>query len=180
MGRKSSVSTFRSRHDRPPAGGVLSLTGLEEMSECEKTAAVKALATDMAASIIYVARQAEAGNLTADQTTPIYNLISNITLTERTEREDMLRDLAESERRLARLKRQHRRIIHELMQAATIELKELKRRLRELEAGTSRARPKSEEALRSPAADEGGMDIDRETEGDIYVQEVDGQDRVVF
>jgi peroxiredoxin len=156
-------------------GGVLSLTGLEEMSEYEKTAAIKALATDMAASIIYVARQAEAGNLTADQTTPIFNLISDITSTERTEREDMMRDLAASGRRLARLKRQHRRDIHELMGAATVELKELRRKLRELEAGASGGNSKGEGAPRQPMAEE-GMDIDGEKEENLHVQEVGGQD----
>ncbi|KAL1957558.1 hypothetical protein VTO42DRAFT_5785 [Malbranchea cinnamomea] len=118
----------------PPAGGVLTLTGLEHMCDAEKNTRIKAVVNDMAASIIYIAKQAEAGNLTADQTTPLYNLLADIATSERDESSKLRRELRVCKRRLAERKRQHKRDIEALMQAAAAELRCLNKKLKELHA----------------------------------------------
>ena len=118
----------RNRCYREPTGA-LSLTGIENMSESEKTERIKAVTNDMAASIIYVAKHAEAGNVTADQIKPLYDIFADISRRERTEREKLMCSLEEMESQVEDMKRQHRRDIDELIKAAAAELKKLKREM---------------------------------------------------
>lgn len=160
MRTKKPTSTG-ARHRRDPySGGVLSLTRLEHMSEEQKTARVKAVANDMAASIIYIAKQAEAGNLTAEQTTPLYNLFADITTTERAERERMTRSLEKTESRIERMKCQHRRDIDELMRAAASELKMLKKDMRRIETDVGTYVPTKEDGPRDQQSGDDAMDMD--------------------
>ncbi|EZF30693.1 hypothetical protein H109_07148 [Trichophyton interdigitale MR816] len=108
------------------SGGALSLTGLESMSAAEKTARIIAVANDMAASIIYIAKQAEAGNLTNSQISPIYNFIDSILGLERSQTKSLMRELDKQGSRIALMEKQHSRDIEELTKCAMETITQMK------------------------------------------------------
>ncbi|EZF09727.1 hypothetical protein H100_08937 [Trichophyton rubrum MR850] len=108
------------------SGGALSLTGLESMSAAEKTARIIAVANDMAASIIYIAKQAEAGNLTNSQIIPIYNFIDSILGLERSQTKSLMRELDKQGSRIALMEKQHSRDIEELTKCAMETITQMK------------------------------------------------------
>ena len=144
----------------PHSGSVLSLTGLEKMTNEEKTRRITAIADNITASIIYIARQAEAGNLAFHHTTPIHNLIESIIGTERSQKRSLLRELEKQDLQISQMERQHRRDIEELVACANSALKELKARADLLEAelkATKEAR-KGEEGEKGKGMTEGVND----------------------
>lgn len=124
---------FEKEHTVPPTGRALSLTGLENMTNEEKFTRITAVANDMAASIVYIAKQAESGNLTTQHTTPIYNLIENMLGAERSQKRSLIRELEKQDARISSMERQHRRDIQELMACANSALAQLKARADQLE-----------------------------------------------
>ncbi|EFE39699.1 bifunctional catalase-peroxidase Cat2 [Trichophyton verrucosum HKI 0517] len=130
------------------SGGALSLTGLESMSAAEKTARIMAVANDMAASIIYIAKQAEAGNLTNRQIIPIYNFIDSILGLERSQTKSLMRELDKQGSRIALMEKQHSRDIEELTKCAMETITQMKVRIAQLEKNsTKRWKQKEEEEL---------------------------------
>ncbi|KAF3482586.1 uncharacterized protein GIQ15_05345 [Arthroderma uncinatum] len=115
------------------SGGALSLTGLENMSSAEKTARILAVANDMAASIIYIAKQAEAGNLTNSQTVPIYNFIDSILGLERSQTRGLMAELEKQDSRIAFMEKQHQKDIEELTRCALEAISQMKARADQLE-----------------------------------------------
>ncbi|KAK2882439.1 hypothetical protein FQN49_000361 [Arthroderma sp. PD_2] len=115
------------------SGGAMSLTGLENMSSSEKTARIIAVANDMAASIIYIAKQAEAGNLTNNQTVPIYNFIDSILGLERSQRNNLMGELERQDSRIALMEKQHQRDIEELTRCALEAVSQMKAKVEQLE-----------------------------------------------
>lgn len=113
-------------HHIPHLGSVLSLTGLEKMSNEEKTVRISAVADNITASIIYIARQAEAGNLAFHHTTPIHDLIESIIGVERSQKRSLLRELEKQDLQMSQMEKRHRRDIEELVACANSALKELK------------------------------------------------------
>ncbi|OAL75658.1 hypothetical protein A7D00_1258 [Trichophyton violaceum] len=119
------------------SGGALSLTGLESMSAAEKTARIIAVANDMAASIIYIAKQAEAGNLTNSQIIPIYNFIDSILGLERSQTKSLMRELDKQGSRIALMEKQHSRDIEELTKCAMETITQMKVRIAQLEMNST-------------------------------------------
>ncbi|EEH41215.1 hypothetical protein PAAG_03501 [Paracoccidioides lutzii Pb01] len=85
--------------------GALSLTGLDEFSPQEKAQRVAAVANDITASIIYVAKHAEAGNLTSEQLKPIHNLIDMVNVVGREHNRRLERELAEQDRQVEEMRK---------------------------------------------------------------------------
>ncbi|DAA74743.1 TPA_exp: hypothetical protein A8136_3059 [Trichophyton benhamiae CBS 112371] len=119
------------------SGGALSLTGLESMSAAEKTARIMAVANDMAASIIYIAKQAEAGNLTNRQIIPIYNFIDSILGLERSQTKSLMRELDKQGSQIALMEKQHSRDIEELTKCAMETITQMKVRIAQLEKNST-------------------------------------------
>ncbi|KAG5206109.1 Peroxidase [Trichophyton interdigitale] len=117
---------YQPPHSYGSSGGALSLTGLESMSAAEKTARIIAVANDMAASIIYIAKQAEAGNLTNSQISPIYNFIDSILGLERSQTKSLMRELDKQGSRIALMEKQHSRDIEELTKCAMETITQMK------------------------------------------------------
>ncbi|KAM5439926.1 hypothetical protein McanMca71_005072 [Microsporum canis] len=124
---------YRPHHSYGSSGGALSLTGLETMTSAEKTARILAVANDMAASIIYIAKQAEAGNLTNSQTIPIYNFIDSILALERGQKKSLMSELEQQDSRIALMEKQHRKDIEELTRCAMETVSRMKARIEQLE-----------------------------------------------
>ncbi|EFR00489.1 hypothetical protein MGYG_03491 [Nannizzia gypsea CBS 118893] len=119
------------------SGGALSLTGLESMSPAEQTARILAVANDMAASIIYIAKQAEAGNLTNSQTIPIYNFIDSILGLERSQKKSLMRELEMQGSQIALMEKQHRRDIEELTKCAIETITQMNAKIEQLQKDNS-------------------------------------------
>ncbi|KAK2809724.1 hypothetical protein FQN50_003569 [Emmonsiellopsis sp. PD_5] len=138
-----------------PTTGALSLTGLETLSNEAKTEKIAAVVNDITASIIYIAKQGEAGNLTTDQVAPIYNLVGKMNLTanrhnkrlqKELEQQDtqlegqeeqierMAAEIEEGNRHLEEVKSQHRNEIQKLMACTNVAIGELKGRADRLDA----------------------------------------------
>ena len=124
---------FDKYHVRASTVGALSLAGIESMSDTEKTARITAVANDITASIIYIAKQSEAGNLTARHTTPIYDMLDKICGTEKRQKRRLLRELEKQDAQIAEMERQHRQDIHELTDCANIAISQLKARTDKLD-----------------------------------------------
>ncbi|OJD15720.1 hypothetical protein AJ78_04055 [Emergomyces pasteurianus Ep9510] len=98
----------------------LNLIGLETLSASEKARRITAVANDITISIIYIAKHTVAGNLTAEQVAPIYDLIDKVNvvgkqhnrrLESELEAQDlqieaMKRMLVERERRIEEMRRE--------------------------------------------------------------------------
>ncbi|WEW62002.1 hypothetical protein PRK78_007502 [Emydomyces testavorans] len=98
----------------PPAGGILSLAGLENLSSSEKSARIVALVNDIYASIVLIAKHTKAGTLTKRHCKPIYDLIESIMVLEKKQK----RELKRQDRRMERMARRHQRDIGKLMEMA--------------------------------------------------------------
>jgi peroxiredoxin len=112
------------------------------MSDDEKTSRITTVADDIAASIIYIAKQAEAGNLTAQNTSPIYDLIDSISLTEKKHRRRLERELERQDHKMAEMGQRHRESLYEVMTCANIAVSQLKARADRLDAELARLRGK--------------------------------------
>ena len=129
-------------YDSQSTAGCLSLTGLEKMSDDEKTARITAVADDITASIIYIAKQAEAGNLTARNTSPIYDLIDNMSLTEKRHKRRLERELERQDNQMVQMRKRHRENLYEVMTCANIAISRLKARADRLDSELARVRGK--------------------------------------
>ncbi|PGG97169.1 hypothetical protein AJ79_09306 [Helicocarpus griseus UAMH5409] len=83
----------------------LSLTGLETLSPSQKTQRIAAVANDMMTSIIYIAKQAGAGNLTAKQIAPIHDLIDKVNMVGREHNRQLEMELEEQDRLIEEMRR---------------------------------------------------------------------------
>ncbi|KAK2792132.1 hypothetical protein FQN52_003900 [Onygenales sp. PD_12] len=97
-----------------PTTGALSLTGLETLSDEAKTEKIAAVVNDITASIIYIAKQGEAGNLTTDQVAPIYNLVGKMNLTANRHNKSLLKELEQQDIELEGQGQQIERMAEEL------------------------------------------------------------------
>ncbi|PGG98495.1 hypothetical protein AJ80_09526 [Polytolypa hystricis UAMH7299] len=122
------------------SAGALSLTGLEYMSDEEKAARISSVANDMTASIIYIAKQAEAGNVTEKHTAPIYDFIDRVCGTEKRQKKSLLRELERQDEQIAQAVKRHQEDIRELMACASTAILRLKARADKLEAELERLR----------------------------------------
>ncbi|EDN05003.1 hypothetical protein I7I51_02742 [Histoplasma capsulatum] len=82
----------------------LSLTGLEMLSPEEKSRRIAAVANDIAASIIYIAKQAAVGNVSTEQITPIYNLIDKVNMVGRRHIKRLERELEEQDQQIEEMR----------------------------------------------------------------------------
>lgn len=112
---------FNQPYTVAPSSGVLALADLENMSEAEKIRLVKAVANDMAATIIHIGKHIKTGNLTADQIRPLYNLLETVAVTQRSEWDKLKRELESCEKELEASDKSHKRYISVSTHAATAE-----------------------------------------------------------
>ncbi|KAL1981998.1 hypothetical protein VTN96DRAFT_1964 [Rasamsonia emersonii] len=91
-----------------PGSCALRLSNIERLSPDQKTELVRSVANDITAVFIYIARQAEAGNLTTANTEPINDVISVIRDTEVKHRQKLEDKLARYERAAQRRRRERR------------------------------------------------------------------------
>lgn len=91
-----------------PGSCALRLSNIEQLSPDQKTELVRSVANDITAVFIYIARQAEAGNLTTANTEPINDVISVIRDTEVKHRQKLEDKLARYERAAQRRRRERR------------------------------------------------------------------------
>ncbi|EEQ87303.2 hypothetical protein RJZ56_005190 [Blastomyces dermatitidis] len=125
----------------------LSLTGIETFSPSEKTRRIAAVANDLTASIIYIAKQAAAENLSIEQIAPIYDLIDKVNVvgrrhTKRLEREleeqdkqieEMKKMLGERDRQIEETAGRYREEIRRVVEGADLAVRELSTRVETLE-----------------------------------------------
>ncbi|KKZ68219.1 hypothetical protein EMCG_06110 [[Emmonsia] crescens] len=83
----------------------LSLTGLETFSPPEKARRIAAVANDITASIIYIAKQAAAENLSAEQIAPIYELIDKVNVVGKRHNRRLEKELEEQDRQIEKMRR---------------------------------------------------------------------------
>lgn len=98
-----------------PGSCAMRLTHIDTLSSRSKTSLIKSIATDISATFIYIAKQAEAGNLSAIHTGPINDVIGTIKDTEVAHREALERKLARYKRVERRLRRERKWMKRELM-----------------------------------------------------------------
>lgn len=127
-----------SRTSQVPTRGALSLTGLEHMSDTEKASRIKEVADDIIASIIYVAKQSEAGNLTSSHMAPIHYIIDQICGIVEGQTQRLIRELEKQDRIIEKMKRQHRRDIEELMRCAKTQFSQMRETTSKLEQTVER------------------------------------------
>ncbi|KAK2734546.1 hypothetical protein FQN57_001651 [Myotisia sp. PD_48] len=122
-------------------GGALSLSGLTTMEPQEKSARIIAITNDMVASIVFIAKQAEAGNLTASQIAPIYNFIDCMLGVERNQKKGLIKELEQQDDRMALMERQHLSDIEQLMECAKGAISHMKKKVHILEEKLKRVEP---------------------------------------
>lgn len=146
-----------------PCGGVLTLTGLEHMSKHEKTTRIQAVVNDMTASFIYIGDHVQLGTITADQTTPLYNLVEDITATERGEWKRLEKKLERCEKKLEAAEKKHTQDMEDLARAATAEIKCLSRKIKRNGPGTGSGSVSSRKVTISQLMTESGVESPDDT-----------------
>ncbi|KAL1877806.1 hypothetical protein Plec18167_004775 [Paecilomyces lecythidis] len=98
-----------------PGSCAMRLTNIDTLPSRSKTSLINSIATDISATFIYIAKQAEAGNLSTIHTGPINDVIGIIKDTEVAHREALERKLARYKRVERRLRRERKWMRRELM-----------------------------------------------------------------
>lgn len=87
-----------------PLTTALTLTPLQSLPPSQKTALLASIANDIKSTLIYIAKQSEAGNLDTTHTAPLNDLVATIKNTAVRERRVLERRLERAERRVRRLR----------------------------------------------------------------------------
>ncbi|GAD99342.1 conserved hypothetical protein [Paecilomyces variotii No. 5] len=98
-----------------PGSCAMRLTNIDTLPSRSKTSLINSIATDISATFIYIAKQAEAGNLSTIHTGPINDIIGTIKDTEVAHREALERKLARYKKTERRLRRERKWMRRELM-----------------------------------------------------------------
>ncbi|KAL1966190.1 hypothetical protein VTN77DRAFT_4742 [Rasamsonia byssochlamydoides] len=99
-----------------PGSCALRLSDIEQLPSDQRTELIQSVANDITAVFIYIARQAEAGNLTTANTAPINDVIGVIRGTEVKHRQKLEEKLGRLQRDAQRCKRERRWLQSELGQ----------------------------------------------------------------
>ncbi|PGG98834.1 hypothetical protein GX51_06569 [Blastomyces parvus] len=105
----------------------LSLTGIETLSPSEKTRHIAAVANDLAASIIYIAKQAAAENLSTEQIAPICDLIDTVNEVGRRHTKRLEKELEEQDKQIEEMKRMLRERDRQIEESAGRYREEIRR-----------------------------------------------------
>lgn len=99
-----------------PGSCAMRLTNIDTLSSALKTDLLHSIATDISATFIYIAKQAEAGNLSTVHTAPINSIIRVIRDTEVAQRRALERKVRRYERQARRLREKRKMVKSELGQ----------------------------------------------------------------
>ncbi|KAL2009662.1 hypothetical protein VTN00DRAFT_5469 [Thermoascus crustaceus] len=95
---------------RRPGSCAMRLTDIDTLSSALKTDLLRSIATDISATFIYIAKQAEAGNLSTIHTAPINSIIRIIKDTEVAQRRALERKVRRYERQARRLREKRKMV----------------------------------------------------------------------